>query len=249
MPGDRRRSLSSRPRGARGCVNRTPSCRHDVSAPRGCEGARKSISKRTWHSFCCVDGARLEQAGRAMNQSRGFVSRRRGANVTLPPGQYLTRDCPVLSATPTPQVSLDRWELTIDDGTNVLRHWSWKPFRELPSEPITVDIHCVTRWSKLGTAWEGVSLDTLDSRCCEILRSHGRSRRWPRKPGRHHSLQSLAACAALSRSTFVQRFTDPGGPPADDCSSRPAHAAGNSSTRVGHAHTGSDRRSCGVRQP
>ena len=96
-----------------------------------------------------------------MNQSRGFVGRRGGANVTLPPGQYLTRDFPVLSATPTPQVSLDRWELTIDDGMNVLRRWSWKSFRELPSERITVDIHCVTRWSKLGTAWEGVSLDTL----------------------------------------------------------------------------------------
>jgi DMSO/TMAO reductase YedYZ molybdopterin-dependent catalytic subunit len=113
-----------------------------------------------------------------MNQSRGFVGRRDGANVTLPPGQYLTRDFPVLSATPTPQVSLDRWELTIDDGMNVLRRWSWKSFRELPSERITVDIHCVTRWSKLGTAWEGVSLDTLleglvDDASFALARSYG----------------------------------------------------------------------------
>jgi DMSO/TMAO reductase YedYZ molybdopterin-dependent catalytic subunit len=42
-----------------------------------------------------------------------------------------------------------------------LRRWDWKSFRELPSETCTVDIHSVTRWSKLGTSWEGVSLDTL----------------------------------------------------------------------------------------
>ena len=51
--------------------------------------------------------------------------------------------------------------MTIDDGKNALRQWNWKSFRELPTEAITTDIHCVTRWSKLGTTWEGVSLDTL----------------------------------------------------------------------------------------
>jgi len=58
-------------------------------------------------------------------------------------------------------VSLDKWEFTIDDGTNVLRRWDWKSFRDLPAENFTVDLHCVTGWSKLGTSWEGVSLDTL----------------------------------------------------------------------------------------
>jgi len=58
-------------------------------------------------------------------------------------------------------VPLEQWELTIDDGVNVLRRWSWKEFRELPTEKITVDIHCVTRWCKIGAMWEGVSLDTL----------------------------------------------------------------------------------------
>ena len=93
--------------------------------------------------------------------SRGFSGKRKATNVELPPGQYLTADFPVLSAGPTPHIALDRWELTIDDGKNVLRRWNWKSFRELPTETITVDIHCVTRWSKLGTSWEGVSLDTL----------------------------------------------------------------------------------------
>jgi DMSO/TMAO reductase YedYZ molybdopterin-dependent catalytic subunit len=64
-------------------------------------------------------------------------------------------------AGPTPHVPLEQWVLTIDNGTNVLRGWSWRAFRELPAESITTDIHCVTRWSKLDTRWEGVSLDTL----------------------------------------------------------------------------------------
>jgi len=83
------------------------------------------------------------------------------ADAKLPPGQYLTTDFPVLSAGPTPQIALDKWEFTIDDGSNVLRRWNWKSLRELPTENITVDLHCVTRWSKLGTHWEGVSLDTI----------------------------------------------------------------------------------------
>jgi len=93
--------------------------------------------------------------------SPGFTGRRSGGNGVLPPGQYLTAGFPVLSAGPTPQVPLDRWEFAIDDGTDVLRRWDWKSFRDLPTERITVDLHCVTRWSKLGTSWEGVALDTL----------------------------------------------------------------------------------------
>ena len=93
--------------------------------------------------------------------SRGLFGRRTVADVKLPPGQYLTTDFPVLSAGPTPHIALEKWEFTIDDGTNVLRRWNWKSFRELPTENITVDLHCVTRWSKLGTHWEGVSLDTI----------------------------------------------------------------------------------------
>jgi DMSO/TMAO reductase YedYZ molybdopterin-dependent catalytic subunit len=95
------------------------------------------------------------------NISRGFFGRRTVGDVKLPPGQYLTTDFPVLSAGPTPHIALEKWEFTIDDGTNVLRRWNWKSFRELPTENITVDLHCVTRWSKLGTHWEGVSLDTI----------------------------------------------------------------------------------------
>jgi DMSO/TMAO reductase YedYZ molybdopterin-dependent catalytic subunit len=93
--------------------------------------------------------------------SRGFSGRRTAGDQKLPPGQYLTPDFPVLSAGPTPHVPLDQWEFTIDDSDKVLQRWDWKSFRDLPTETLTVDIHCVTRWSKFGTTWEGVSLDTL----------------------------------------------------------------------------------------
>jgi DMSO/TMAO reductase YedYZ molybdopterin-dependent catalytic subunit len=79
----------------------------------------------------------------------------------LPPGQYLTRDFPVLSAGPTPEIPLDEWELSITGAVDEPRRWSWDEFQALPKESITVDIHCVTSWSKLGTGWEGVSVDTL----------------------------------------------------------------------------------------
>ena len=39
--------------------------------------------------------------------------------------------------------------------------WTWEEFQALPSEDVTTDIHCVTKWSKLDTVWEGVSVDTL----------------------------------------------------------------------------------------
>jgi DMSO/TMAO reductase YedYZ molybdopterin-dependent catalytic subunit len=93
--------------------------------------------------------------------SRGFHGRREQAAVELPPGQHLTRDFPVLQAGPTPRVDLDRWRFTVTTEVGVKHTWSWREFLALPSEKKTVDIHCVTRWSKLGTSWQGVSLDTL----------------------------------------------------------------------------------------
>jgi DMSO/TMAO reductase YedYZ molybdopterin-dependent catalytic subunit len=92
--------------------------------------------------------------------SRGFRGRRR-PSAELPPGQYLVEDFPVLSAGPTPSIELADWEFVITSETDTQRRWDWDGFRALPSEQVTVDIHCVTHWSKLGTAWEGVSLDTL----------------------------------------------------------------------------------------
>jgi DMSO/TMAO reductase YedYZ molybdopterin-dependent catalytic subunit len=95
--------------------------------------------------------------------SRGFRPRRRVSDADpcrVPPGQYVTEDFPVLSAGPTPHTPLAEWTFSIVYGED-RKIWTWDEFRALRSEEVTVDIHCVTRWSKLDTTWEGVSLDTL----------------------------------------------------------------------------------------
>jgi DMSO/TMAO reductase YedYZ molybdopterin-dependent catalytic subunit len=79
----------------------------------------------------------------------------------LPPGQHVVKDFPVLTVGPTPHVSMEEWTLRVAGAVEVPRLWSWDEFRALPSQRFTTDIHCVTSWSKLGTVWEGVSLDTL----------------------------------------------------------------------------------------
>jgi DMSO/TMAO reductase YedYZ molybdopterin-dependent catalytic subunit len=95
--------------------------------------------------------------------SRGFGrGRTRRADDRLPPGQYdVGNDFPVLSAGPTPRTPTARWDFSLHDDTGELRRWSWDEFRALPREALTVDIHCVTKWSKFDTRWEGVAIDTL----------------------------------------------------------------------------------------
>ena len=96
--------------------------------------------------------------------TRGFTGKRRGDSPAgrVPPGQYVTDDFPVLSAGPTPRTSLDRWSFSLlaPDGGELLRR-SWSQLLALPASEVVVDIHCVTKWSKLGTRWKGVSFDAL----------------------------------------------------------------------------------------
>jgi DMSO/TMAO reductase YedYZ molybdopterin-dependent catalytic subunit len=99
-----------------------------------------------------------------MHVSRGFRGKRRddgGRADRVPPGQYLTDGFPVLSAGPTPHTPLEDWTFSIVGELDEPRRWTWDELQALPAEDVTVDIHCVTRWSKLDTAWKGVSLDTL----------------------------------------------------------------------------------------
>src|SRR5438309_4700057 len=95
--------------------------------------------------------------------SRGFFGRRtpHADPSRVPPGQYLTADFPVLSAGPTPHTPLDEWSFTVGGAVEPERTWTWEELRALPSETVTQDIHCVTRWSKLDTTWEAVLVDTL----------------------------------------------------------------------------------------
>ncbi len=100
--------------------------------------------------------------------TRGFVGRRQtpaadGGDLAArtPPGQYLTTDFPVLSAGPTPTTPLDRWTFSIEGLVRESVTWSWDAFTSLPARDWTVDISCVTKWTKLDMRWRGVSVDTL----------------------------------------------------------------------------------------
>ncbi|HWM16125.1 MAG TPA: molybdopterin-dependent oxidoreductase [Microbacterium sp.] len=90
-----------------------------------------------------------------------FGGRRRSDDPALPPGQHLTESFPVLSAGPTPVINTHDWEFFIHTEDRQTHRWNWTEFLELPAEDVSTDIHCVTSWSKLGTSWRGVSLDTL----------------------------------------------------------------------------------------
>jgi DMSO/TMAO reductase YedYZ molybdopterin-dependent catalytic subunit len=97
--------------------------------------------------------------------SRGFVGKRRDPEAAkanrVPPGQYITKDFPVLSAGPTPRTRLDQWSFTIEGLVKEPAKWSWEEFLKLPAQTYVVDISCVTKWTKLDMKWKGVSVDTL----------------------------------------------------------------------------------------
>lgn len=92
--------------------------------------------------------------------TQGFQGRRSDDD-RVPPGQYLTTDFPVLSAGPTPPVDTAEWTFTVRTETDAVHRWTWAELRALPAETVTVDIHCVTGWSKLDTEWRGVPVETL----------------------------------------------------------------------------------------
>ena len=75
----------------------------------------------------------------------------------LPPGQYLTDGFPVLSAGPTPYTPERHWDFTVVGAVETPQRWTWDEFQHLPREPITADIHCVTKWSKFDTQVVGRS--------------------------------------------------------------------------------------------
>jgi DMSO/TMAO reductase YedYZ molybdopterin-dependent catalytic subunit len=95
--------------------------------------------------------------------TRGFTGRPRSAEAArrLPPGQYQTEDFPVLSAGPTPRVRTDDWTFTLKAGPKPVAKWSWAEFNGLPQTRLVRDIHCVTKWSKFDTQWEGITIDHL----------------------------------------------------------------------------------------
>ena len=79
----------------------------------------------------------------------------------LPPGQYLTEKWPVLHAGAVPKVDLATWTLEISGEVERPLTLTWEQLLELPSREITVDIHCVTRWSRFDTTFRGVHWSEL----------------------------------------------------------------------------------------
>jgi DMSO/TMAO reductase YedYZ molybdopterin-dependent catalytic subunit len=79
----------------------------------------------------------------------------------LPPGQSRTKKWPILDASGPPVVDLERWRLGVEGRTGKTVEWSWGEFVRLPRVRVFSDFHCVTRWSRLGNLWEGVSTREL----------------------------------------------------------------------------------------
>lgn len=96
----------------------------------------------------------------------------------LPPGQSLTQKFPVLHYGPVPRFNPATWDFRIWGEVEQPVRWSWDEFANLPRRKINMDIHCVTRWSKFDTEWEGVSVrDLIDTGLVKL------------KPTAHHVLQ------------------------------------------------------------
>ena len=79
----------------------------------------------------------------------------------LPPGQALTQKFPVLHYGPVPRFNPATWDLRLWGEVEEEKRWTWDEFNQLPRTSLAMDIHCVTRWSKFDTTWEGVSVKAL----------------------------------------------------------------------------------------
>ena len=79
----------------------------------------------------------------------------------LPPGQSLTLKFPILHYGPVPTFNPATWDLRVWGEVEKELRWTWEEFNRLPRTRVTIDLHCVTRWTKTDTLWEGVSVRTL----------------------------------------------------------------------------------------
>jgi len=91
-----------------------------------------------------------------MWDERRELEKRMIAEGRLPPGQSTTLKFPVLHYGPIPRTDLSTWTMRVFGLVNEEKQWTWDEFTALPTKQVTVDIHCVTRWSKFDTLWEGV---------------------------------------------------------------------------------------------
>jgi DMSO/TMAO reductase YedYZ molybdopterin-dependent catalytic subunit len=79
----------------------------------------------------------------------------------LPPGQALTLKFPVLHYGPVPPFNPATWDFRVWGEVEEEKRWTWEEFNKLPRSKVTMDLHCVTRWSMFDSVWEGVAICTL----------------------------------------------------------------------------------------
>jgi DMSO/TMAO reductase YedYZ molybdopterin-dependent catalytic subunit len=79
----------------------------------------------------------------------------------LPPGQYLARDFPVLHVGSPPHFDPQTWRFRVFGAVQDPLEFTWEQFTSLPTKAVATDIHCVTRWSKFDTHWEGVPFSEI----------------------------------------------------------------------------------------
>jgi DMSO/TMAO reductase YedYZ molybdopterin-dependent catalytic subunit len=92
----------------------------------------------------------------------GILRRRTSNDDRVPAGQHTVKDFPVLHVGDIPYTEVPTdWDFRVYGRVAVPVRWSHAEFRNLPTTSVTTDIHCVTSWTKLDTAWDGVSTNWL----------------------------------------------------------------------------------------
>jgi len=121
----------------------------------------------------------------------------------VPPGQSRTLKWPVLDASGPPAIDAERWRLRLGGLVNQPAEWSWADFQKLPRAKVFADFHCVTRWSRLGNLWEGVSTRELIARAggarpeAHFVVAYGYDRGWTTNLPLDHFLAEDALIAIL----------------------------------------------------
>lgn len=123
----------------------------------------------------------------------------------IPPGQSRTKKWPVLDASGPPAIDSTRWRFRIGGLVGKEVEWNWEEFVKVPRVKVFADFHCVTRWSRLGNVWEGVSTRHLLALAggarpdAAYVLAHGYDRGWT---------TNLPLSAFLAEDALVALFHD-----------------------------------------
>ena len=121
----------------------------------------------------------------------------------IPPGQSRTRKWPVLDASGPPDIDMAKWRFRLGGLVGHKAEWNWEEFQALPRVKVFADFHCVTRWSRLGDLWEGVTTRELLERAggaapeARFALAHGYDRGWTTNLPLDHLLSEDALVAIL----------------------------------------------------